>query len=458
MAKTMSRNTRDEYLEKMRDRYRRRTGRRARTVLLDEFCAVTGHERKYANKLLSRLRGPNRKGATGTKKRGVGKTYSPPVIETLFEIWKQTEQPCGKRLASMLPDWLPFYEKHHGELLDSVREKVLAISPAQIDRVLAPEKVGVALRKRRPPISATALKKIVPIRAESWNAKEPGWLEADTVAHCGGEMGGSFIWNLTATDIFSGWTEVRPSWNRGQYNVCRAFTDIEEALPFLILGVDTDNGGEFLNHHLHDYFTKRKPPVEMSRSRPYHKNDQAHVEQKNSTHVRQLLGHDRLGFDLHVDPLGELAEAWCLWRNFYTTSFKQIENRREGSRTIRKHEKIPQTPSQRLVDYCRSVGDDATADALETQKRAIDPIELKKWIEKKLAQIWRLDTALKQAEADGEMDLEGVARPILQGRAPLRYAPCLPALQNRKHDARCYLKNTQTEPKTKDATESPKAA
>jgi hypothetical protein len=196
----------------------------------------------------------------------------------------------------------------------------------------------------------------------------------------------------------------------------------------------------------------------MSRSRAYHKNDQAHVEQKNSTHVRQLLGHDRLGFDLHVDPLDELAEAWCLWRNFYTTSFKQIENRREGSRTIRKHEKIPQTPSQRLVDHCRIVGDNGTADALEAQKRAIDPIELKKWIEKKLTQIWRLDTALKQAEADGETDLEGVARPILQGRSPLRYAPCHPALQNRKHDARCYLKNTQTEPKTKDATESPKAA
>jgi len=235
---------RDEYLEKMRDRYHRRTGRGARTVLLDEFCDVTGHERKYANKLLSRLRGPNRKGATGTKKRGVGKTYPAPVIETLFEIWKQTEQPCGKRLASMLPDWLPFFEKHHVELSDSVRTKVLAISPAQIDRVLALRKVGVVLRKRRPPASTSALKKVIPIRAESWNAKEPGWLEADTVAHCGGEMGGSFIWSLTATDIFSGWTEVRPSWNRGQYNVCKAFTDIEEALPFVILGVDTDNGGE----------------------------------------------------------------------------------------------------------------------------------------------------------------------------------------------------------------------
>lgn len=442
----------------MRDRYRRRTGKGARTALIDEFCTVTGHERKYAIKLLSRLRGPNRKGANKTKKRGVGKTYVPPVVDAIFEIWKQAEQPCGKRLAPMLPDWLPFYEKHHGALSVSVRDKILAISPAQIDRVLAPKKIGIALRKRRPPASNTAMKNLIPIRAESWNAEEPGWLEADTVAHCGGNMGESFVWSLTATDIYSGWTEVRPSWNRGQHSVCNAFEDIEEVLPFDILGVDTDNGSEFLNRHLHRHFTERSVPVEMTRSRPYRKNDQAHVEQKNSTHVRQLLGHDRLGHDLLVEPIDELSKAWCLWRNYFTTSFKQIENRREGSRTIRKHEKIPQTPCQRLVDYCRRVGDEETAEALEEQKRAIDPIELKKWIEKKLAQIWRLDRALTAAEAAGETDMVGVARPILHGRSPLRYAPCLPAKQNRKHDVRSYTQKPQTEPKTKEATESPKAA
>ena len=454
MAKTMSQTTRDEYLEKMRDRYRRRTGKRARSALLDEFCAVTGHERKYANKLLRRQRGPNRRGGGSAKRRGVPKTYDGRVVDVLFAIWKYSEQPCGKRLAPMLPDWLPCYETHHGELSSKTRASVLAISAAQIDRVLAPKKVGVALRKRRTPKANAALKKLIPIRAESWDAEEPGWLEADTVAHCGGEMGGSFIWSLTATDIFSGWTEVRPSWNRGQHSVCEAFGAIEESLPFTILGVDTDNGGEFLNWHLHGHFTGRQQPVELTRARSYHKNDQAHVEQKNSTHVRQLLGHDRLGYQQARNLTAALEKAWCVWRNYYTTSFKQIENRREGSRTIRRHEKVPQTPCQRLIDYCRRIGDEVTAEALEKQRENIDPIALKAWIEKKLAQIWKLDSALKAAESEGESDLEGVAAPIL--RRNLRSAPIAP--QNRKHDSRASLQTTTIQPQTKDATEPPKAA
>jgi hypothetical protein len=133
------------------------------------------------------------------------------------------------------------------------------------------------------------------------------------------------------SDIFSGWTEVRVSWNRGQHSVCDAFAAIEKHLPFAILGVDTDNGGEFLNYHLHHHFTRRERPVTMTRSRPYHKNDQAHVEQKNSTHVRQLLGYDRLAHHLLIKPVFELLEAWSVWRNCFTTTFKQIVKRREGS-------------------------------------------------------------------------------------------------------------------------------
>lgn len=450
----MSQNTKKEYLEKMRDRYRRRTGKAAKTVLLDEFCAVTGHERKYATKLLRRQRGPNRKGKHASKRRGVEATYGPEVIDVLFTIWKHSEQPCGKRLSPMLLDWLPFYELHHGSLSQNVRELVYSISPAQIDRVLAPKKAGVALRKRRTPKANAALRKIIPVRAESWNAKEPGWLEADTVAHCGGDMSESFIWSLTATDIFSGWTEVRPSWNRGQYSVCNAFEAIEETLPFLILGVDTDNGGEFLNYHLHRHFTKRDRTVEMTRSRPYHKNDQAHVEQKNSTHVRQLLGHDRLGYDVMLAPLMELLEVWSAWRNCYTTSFKQIESRREGSRTIRTHEKVPETPCQRLIAHWEKLGDTEAASDLRAYRSQFDPFKVKEWIEERLSLIWQLDSALKQAEADGETDMERVARPILQGH--LRYAPM--TLQNRKHDPLIYPNPPEPEPKTKSVTKSTKAA
>ena len=244
MAESMSQSTRNEYLEKMRNRYRRYTGKKARTKLITEFCEVTSHERKYAIKLLRRQRGPG--GKSLPKKRGVDKTYGEEIVEVLFEIWRHSEQPCGKRLRPMIREWLPYYEHHYGVLTSEIKTKVQRISCAQIDRVLAARKVGESRRKPRTPKANAAIKALVPIRAESWDAREPGWIEADTVAHCGGNMGESFIWSLTATDIFSGWTEVRPSWNRGQYSVCEAFIVIESQFPFVILGVDTDNGGRVL--------------------------------------------------------------------------------------------------------------------------------------------------------------------------------------------------------------------
>ncbi len=424
MALTMSQSARNEYLKKMRFRYAGRS-KSGRTMLLDEFCEVTGHERKYAIKLLrGRCCAPGRK----PKKRGVAKTYGDEVCEVLFEIWSYAEQPCGKRLKPALKLWLPAYEARHEPLESELKAKVLKISPAQIDRVLAPRKIGVSRRKTRVPKANAAIKAIVPIRAENWDVSEPGWFEADTVAHCGGSMQESFIWSLCATDIYSGWTEVRPSWNRGQYNVCEAFEAIEKHLPMAILGVDTDNGGEFLNHHLHRYFTDRTQAVKMTRSRPYHKNDQAHVEQKNHTHVRQLLGHDRLGYDLLVKPIFELFEGWCVWHNLFCPTLKQIEKRREGSKLIRRHEKEPKTPCDRLIEHF-TASEPGRAEELQQWRQGHDPFELKDWIEAKLSQVWELEKALREAEQFGELEMEGVAAPILG--ANLRSAPIAPPNRER---------------------------
>ena len=454
MARTMSRSTRDEYLEKMRCRYRRYTGKPAKGRLLDEFCQVTGHERKYAAKLLARRRGPCAGTGGAVSRGGRPPTYDAQVAEVLFEIWRHSEQPCGKRLRPMLGQWLPFYERRHGRLPGKVREGALSISAAQIDRVLAPRKVGAGVVNRRTPKANAAIKALVPVRAESWDAKEPGWIEADTVAHCGGDMGGSFLWSLTATDIFSGWTEVRASWNRGQHSVCGAFAEIEEALPFALLGVDTDNGGEFLNYHLHRHFTGREKPVEMTRSRPYYKNDQAHVEQKNSTHVRQLLGFERLGHDLVVPLATGLLEAWSIWRNGFTTTFKQTSKKRVGSKTVRSHEKVPKTPCDRLLEHAASVGDEAEAIALRAWRKPHDPFELKDWIERRLTLIWTLDAALTLAESEGETDLEGVAAPFWRGL--LRYAPKAP--QKRKPARTSPLKTHLKPPTPKDTTDAPNTA
>jgi hypothetical protein len=185
MAKTMSRSTRDECLEKMRCRYRRYTGKPAKGRLLDEFCELTGHERKYASKLLAGRRGPpgGSGGAEGSPSRG-GRppTYDAEVAGVLHEIWKHSEQPCGKRLKPMLVTWLPFYERRYGTLPAELRDGVLSISAAQIDRVLAPRKIGAGAVNRRTPKTNAAIKALVPVRAECWDAREPGWTEADTVA------------------------------------------------------------------------------------------------------------------------------------------------------------------------------------------------------------------------------------------------------------------------------------
>ena len=155
-----------------------------------------------------------------------------------------------------------------------------------------------------------------------------------------------------------------------------------------------------------------------------------------------------------MGPLFELLEAWCVWRNCFTTNFKQIEHRREGSKTIRRHEKVPQTPCERLILHCREVGDEAVACSLENWRNQHDPFELKNWIERKLAQIWKLDIALTDAENEGNLDLEGVAAPILKGN--LRSAPI--AIQNRKHDSTSQVKADNNEPTNQDATKSSKAA
>ena len=192
----------------------------------------------------------------------------------------------------------------------------------------------------------------------------------------------------------------------------------------------------------------------MTRSRPYHKNDQAHVEQKNSTHVRQLLGYERIGHDLLVKPVFELLEAWSVWRNCFTTTFKQISKSRVGSKTVRLHEKVPLTPCERLIRYCHEVGDEETVESLRAWRTRHDPFELKAWIEKRLTMIWKLDAALTFADNDGETDLEGVAAPIL--RSHLRSAPVAP--QNRKHDSTSYPKTIINPKPNQDARKSTKAA
>lgn len=352
-------------------------------LILDQLCGLTGYDRKHAIKLMNRKAG-NRGRPAGRKKR-----YGPDVTEVLHAIWMAGEQLCGKRLKEALPLWLPHYEQAHGRFTPDLRERVLTISAAQIDRLLRPFRVEAGAWRRTGPKPGTLIKKQVPIRCNGWreSENEPGYLEVDTVAHCGGSMSGSFVWSVTLTDIATNWTSVRATWNRGQHGVLEQIKDVEANLPFPLRGFDCDNGGEFLNDHLLTYLRARERPVSMTRSRPYHKNDNAHVEQKNWTHVRQLLAYHRIGNPRQVDVINRLyREAWEPLHNFFLPSVKLVEKRKTEDGRWHKVYDTPRTPCDRLLDRPDLPAE--TRACLLDQRARLNPFVLKLQIETLLAEVW----------------------------------------------------------------------
>jgi len=235
--------------------------------------------------------------------------------------------------------------------LKLIRGQVCALSPATIDRWLAPYKdENRARRGLSGTKPGTLLKHQIPIKVDHWDVTQPGFLEADTVAHCGNSLAGNFVWSITDTDILTTWTENRATWNNGSAGVVDQTKDVETHLPFSILGFDCDNGTEFLNDHLYRYFTDRaQNPIQFTRSRPYHKNDHAHVEQKNWTHVRQLFGYARFGDERLVGLMNNLYKnEWSLYQNHFRPSMKLIAKEKINSKYRKKYDK-PQTPYQRIM-------------------------------------------------------------------------------------------------------------
>ncbi len=388
----MGPQARREYLAAMRARYAQ-LGRRGRSALLDEVCALCGWHRKHAIRCLS---APPPSEPAPPCRPGPPHRYGPAVLAPLREIWLAAEQPCSKRLAAALGLWLPAWEARRGRLESAVRRRLLAISPATIDRLLRPVRAAMAPRGRTTTCPGSLLRQQIPVRAEPWDTDRPGFLEADTVAHGGPSTAGSFVWSITYTDIASGWTQCRATWNRGAEGVVEQTRQVEAALPFAVLGFDCDNGAEFLNLHLLRHFSQRPTAVAFTRSRPYHKNDQAHVEQKNWTHVRQLLGYERLDQPALIEPLNALYTQWGLLHNFFCPNMKLLEKRREGARTIKRHDRA-RTACQRLL-ASRWI-DRATKRSLREQLAQLDPFALKKEIDRQLKLIWDIQRHIEPPTA-----------------------------------------------------------
>jgi hypothetical protein len=375
----MTRTIKDDLLPKLRERYARRQ-REGKTRMLDELCEDYGYERKYAIKLL----GDTVPAPSGRTHPGPARQYEriEPVVRA---IWLAAEQPCGKRLAPALPLWLPHYQRLHGQLSFKQRELLRAISPATLDRLLAPARATHPLRGRCGTKPGGLLKTQIPIRTGTWDVTRPGYLEADSVAHCGASLAGDFLWSLTYTDIATQWTEGRAVWNKGATGVLAATRAVEAALPFALLGFDCDNGSEFLNHHLLSYLHQRKKPVAFTRSRPYHSDDNAHVEQKNWMWPRQLLGYGRLEREELVAPVSALyRDVWGPLMNFFLPGLKLKEKWREKSAWKKRYEPA-RTAYQRLMD----AGVLGRRERRELRERyeSLDPFTLKQELERGLKPI-----------------------------------------------------------------------
>lgn len=368
------------YLHNMRERYQQ-ANKDVKSQILNEFCATSSYHRKSAIRVLNQKPRPKKYHCQGRKK-----IYKPEILlEPLKNIWFAADQVCGQRLKQVIPLWIPFYEFHYGRLSIEVREQLIHMGSATIDRMLKPMRSQPrhGLCGTKP---GSLLKTQIPIATDQWDNTIPGFMEADTVAHCGESMAGDFVWSLTLVDIATTWTENRATWNKGSGGVISAITSIEEALPFPLKGFDSDNGSEFLNNHLVRYFAKKK--VQFTRSRPYKKNDNAHVEQKNWTHVRQLLGYERFDNPALVSLINDLySNEISLWRNHFLSTFKLLHKERVGSKIVKKHS-IPLTPYQRVM-ASEHVNEEIKSQLKKTHE-SLDPFKLAKVIQQKLKRIYAL--------------------------------------------------------------------
>jgi hypothetical protein len=381
----MSPRSKKEYIEAIFLRYKK-APYKEKTIILDEFCATCGYHRKHAIRLLRRFK---RFIKPKTKKRGRSPVYQREILlKPLKQIWLSANLPCSKRLKAILPLWLPGYVQSFGSLPPELSQALLTISATTIDRFLNPIRIQYKKRGRTTTKPGTLLRKQIPIKTNQWDESRPGFLEADTVAHCGKSLSRMFAYTIDCVDIATSWTEQRAIWGKGETAVLEQIQEIQKSLPFPLLGFDCDNGSEFLNHHLLRHFTERKHPIQFTRSRAYHKDDNAHVEQKNWTHVRQWLGYQRLDHPKIVPLLNNLyRQEWRLFHNFFCPSMKLLSKERIGSKTL-KHHDPPKTPYQRIIESPHIPPN--VKQNLSKQLEKLNPFVLREAMEKKLKNILNL--------------------------------------------------------------------
>jgi len=379
-----------EYFRVVYGRYRKAEGK-AKVGMLDEFCLNTGYHRKYAIRLLN---GPPPGKQEGARRRGRKPHYSPEVVTLLVAVWEAAGYPWSVRLKAILPAWMPWIRKRYKPSAETERQ-LLEISARQIDRRLAGKKSQCRQRLYGQTKPGTLLKHHIPVKTDSWNVTTPGFAEIDLVSHSGNSGEGEFAYTLNLTDVHSGWTESRALLGKGQEGVRQALEEIQRGLPFDLLGLDSDNGSEFINWHLQRWCQQNQ--IQLTRGRPYKKDDNAHIEQKNWTHVRKLLGWERYDSRAAVEAMNDLnRQELRLWLNLYLPSVKLVKKVRVGSKVRRVYD-APQTPLERVLASASAHSDQIAA--LKKLRASLDPFQLGKVIERKIEAIYEMANSRHSPQA-----------------------------------------------------------
>lgn len=388
---TMARRSKREYLRSIYKRYRH--ARRAeKRMILEEFCKVCGYNRKYAIWLLNR---PLPKAAVPKRTISRSPTYSQAMVGILAKVWEAAGYLCSQRLKAALVHWLPWIRQRF-ELTQPLEDQLLAISARQMDRRLRAYKHIVKRRLYGTTRPGSLLKQMIPIKTDHWDVNTPGYLEIDLVSHSGASAVGEFLHSLDCVDIATCWVERKAVMGKGGFGILNAVTEIEHKLPFPLKGIDSDNGSEFINNHLLTFCQQRPAgcAIQFTRSRPYKKDDNAHIEQKNWTHVRKLLGWDRYDTAQALEATNRLYEELRIFQNLFQPSMKLQCKIRKGSRLIRRYD-TPRTPFERVLE-CQQADPQKVA-VLERTLKTTDPFELSGRIDQQLERLYKLATRADRA-------------------------------------------------------------
>ncbi len=352
----------------------RRYGKAAKAdkgSMLDELCALTGWTRRHARRALTdALKAP-----ANERRRPRSRTYGVEVLEALKLVWATLNGPSGKRLQPFMAEAVEALERHRELEVDpGVRQKLLRMSSATIDRALAPERRRLQMKGRSGTKPGSILRRQIPIRTfAEWDDRRPGFCEVDLVAHDGGSPFGEFCQTLDLTCVATGWTEPRALQNKAQRWVHEAIDEIARDLPFPLLGLDSDNGAEFINHQLFRYCAERG--ITFTRSRPYRKNDNCYVEQKTWPVVRQQVGYARYDTASELEALRELYRVLRLYVNFFQPQMKLVAKTRRGAKVTKRFDQA-RTPYQRVLDS-PDIAEEAKQ-ALRATYLSLNPAQLKR--------------------------------------------------------------------------------